>query len=115
MKEAVATQTKTLTATRTRTHRPSMWHVVVMDDDEHTYEYVMDLLQGLFGYTAEKAFAIAEQIDAEGRGVCATLHLELAELRKEQIDGCGADPRLDESAGPMTCLLEPADAGDDEG
>ena len=114
MSESIATQTVTSTATRTKTRRPSMWHVVIMDDDEHTYDYVIDLLTNVFGHTIEKAFSIAEAIDFEGRGVCATLHLELAELKKEQIAGFGADPRLDESAGPMTAVLEPADAGDDE-
>ncbi len=111
MSETVLTQTATDTATRTRpeTQRPSMWHVVVMDDDEHTYDYVMELLTNVFGHTQEKAFSIAEAIDFEGRGVCATLHLELAELKREQITGFGADPRLDESAGPMSARLEPAD------
>jgi ATP-dependent Clp protease adaptor protein ClpS len=106
--------TKTATLTRTETKRPSMWHVVVLDDDDHTYEYVMEMLMGLFGHSPEKAFAIAEAIDLEGRGICATLHLELAEFRKEQIVSFGADPRLDASAGPMGVVLEPADAGDDE-
>lgn len=87
---------------------------MIMDDDDHTYEYVMELLTGLFGHSNEKAFAIAEQIDCEGRGVCTTTHLELAELKRDQITGFGADPRLQESAGPMTACLEPADTGDDD-
>ena len=92
-----------------------MWHVVILDDDEHTYDYVIDLLVNVFGHTIEKAFSIAEAIDFEGRGICATLHLELAELKKEQVTGFGADPRLDESAGPMFAVLEPAESeGDDE-
>ena len=87
-----------------------MWNVVILDDDEHTYEYVIDLLVNVFGHSIEKAFSVAEAIDHEGRGICATLHLELAELKRDQIVGFGADPRLDESAGPMSAVLEPAES-----
>ncbi|GAB4515277.1 MAG: ATP-dependent Clp protease adaptor ClpS [Phycisphaerales bacterium] len=113
MSDHIATQTATQTVTRPHTRRPSMWNVVILDDDEHTYDYVIELLTNVFGHTIEKAFSIAEAIDFEGRGVCATLHLELAELKRDQIIGFGADPRLDESAGPMSAVLEPADSGDD--
>lgn len=108
------TKTRTTTRTAKTPKRPSLWHVLILDDDDHTYEYVMEMLICLFGHTAEKAFSIAEQIDSEGRAVCATMHLELAELRKEQVTGYGADPRLDASAGPMTARLIPAERDDED-
>ncbi len=87
------------------------WNVVLLDDDHHTYEYVMKMVASLFGVGLARAFAIAQTVDAQGRAVCLTTHKELAELKVEQIHGFGPDPMMAESAGSMSAVLEPADAG----
>lgn len=91
------------------TKQPRLWNVVLLDDDQHTYDYVMRLVQALFGHSLEKAFEIAETVDTEGRAVCLTTHRELGELKIEQIRGYGADPLLGgESNTSMRATLEPA-------
>ena len=87
------------------------WNVVLLDDDHHTYEYVMKMVASLFGVDLARAFAIAQTVDAQGRAVCLTTHKELAELKVEQIHGFGPDPLMSESAGSMSAILEPAEAG----
>ena len=87
---------------------PKAWNVVLLDDDDHTYEYVMELAQRLFGMTRQRAFETALTVDKSGRAVLTTTHKELAELKQEQVHCFGADPRLARSAGAMTAVLEPA-------
>lgn len=101
------------TDTRNRTKQPRLWHVILLDDDHHTYEYVIEMMMLVFAHSIERGFEIAETVDSEGRAICLTTHLELAELKREQMTSLGPDPRMEESAGPMTVLLEPADEGDD--
>jgi ATP-dependent Clp protease adaptor protein ClpS len=103
-------QTKTRTDADTRTQRPWLWNVVLLDDDHHTYEYVIEMMQKLFGHSFQSAFEIAKRVDLDGRAVCKTTHREVAELKLEQIVGYGSDPRMSESVGPMSALIEPAQA-----
>lgn len=87
--------------------QPRAWNVVLLDDDDHTYEYVMDLAQRFFGASLQRAFEIAQTVDKQGRAILTTTHRELAELKQEQVHGFGADFRLERSAGPMTAIIEP--------
>ena len=85
-----------------------MWNVILLNDDDHTYDYVIEMLQAIFGYDLEKGFKMAQEVDEKGRVIVATCHKELAELRQEQIQDYGPDPRLAKSAGSMRAEIEPA-------
>ncbi len=100
---------KTQTYSKVRSIPPRQWNVVLLDDDDHTYEYVIRLAQEIFGHPVEQGFQIAKQVDKEGRAILVTTHRELAELRVEQITSFGRDPLMARSKGAMTALLEPAD------
>jgi ATP-dependent Clp protease adaptor protein ClpS len=107
-------QTGTKTDTRTDTDDPVPWNVVLIDDDEHSYEYVISMMQELFGHSLEKAFKIAQAVDNDGRAVCLTTHKEHAELKLEQIMAYGRDKLMAESKGSMTAIIEPAEFGGDD-
>lgn len=115
---ATATRVRPSVRPQTEEHEGllSPWNVVLLDDDHHTYEYVMRMVMSLFGVDVTRAFSIAKMVDTDGRAVCLTTHKELAELKVEQIHGFGPDPMMAESAGSMSAVLEPAQAGsgDDE-
>jgi ATP-dependent Clp protease adaptor protein ClpS len=89
--------------------KPQRWNVVLLDDDDHSYEYVVDLMKRIFGHKVEDGIAIAKRVDTDGRAVCFTTHKELAELKQEQVHAFGRDPRLQKCAGSMTAIIEPAD------
>jgi len=110
---AVLTSTKVRTQPQPRPKLPRLWNVVLVDDDDHTYEYVIEMMQVLFGHSLERAFEIAKTVDKQGRAICLTTHRELGELKIEQIGGFGRDPYMKKSSGPMNALLEPA-AGEDD-
>ena len=85
------------------------YHVILHDDDQHTYDYVMEMMQALFSYDLKKSYQIACEVDRSGRVIVVTCHKELAELRVEQIHEYGADPRMKESMGSMKATMEPAE------
>lgn len=94
--------------------RPWLWNVVLLDSDDHSYEYVMELTMRLFGFPLERAFKAAQKVDQDGRAVLLTTHKELAELKIEQIRSYGRDPRIAGCAGAMSALIEPAMSTADE-
>ncbi len=86
-----------------------LWHVILLNDDDHTYEYVIEMLAAIFGHPLETAFKMARMVDESGRVIVATVHKELAELRQEQIHEFGPDPRIPKSPGSMRAEIEPAE------
>jgi len=110
------TQTGTQTKPKDQTDPPRAWNVVLLDDDDHTFEYVIRMMGTLFGHPKERGFKIAQTVNSQGRAVCLTTHKELAELKQDQIHAFGADPLSRASKGSMSAIIEPADfGGDDEG
>ncbi len=102
------------TQSQTDTEQPVPWNVVLIDDDHHTYEYVIRMMQELFAHPLEKAFEIAKKVDEDGRAVCLTTHKEHAELKRDQVLAFGPDKLMASSKGSMTCVIEPAEFGGDE-
>jgi len=101
----------TQTSPKDKTERPWLWNVVLIDDEEHTYDYVIEMMQELFAHDQTRAFKIAKTVDKDGRAVCLTTHKELAELKREQIQAFGRDKFIDGCAGAMTAVIEPAEFG----
>jgi ATP-dependent Clp protease adaptor protein ClpS len=85
-----------------------LYHVVLLDDDEHTYDYVIEMLQKLFFLSIETALQHAIEVDNTGRTVVITCERPEAEFARDQIHGFGADPRMPKSKGSMSAVLVPA-------
>ena len=84
------------------------YNVVLLNDDDHTYEYVMEMLSTLFGYNPTKSYLMADQLNPHGRVIVLTTTKEHAELKREQILGFGPDERIKQCAGSMSAIIEPA-------
>jgi ATP-dependent Clp protease adaptor protein ClpS len=84
-----------------------LYHVVLLDDDEHTYDYVIEMLQKLFLFTVNEAFQHAVEVDTTGRTIVITCERPEAEFAKEQIQNYGADPRMPNCSGSMSAILIP--------
>src|SRR5258708_2213109 len=85
------------------------YNVVLLDDNDHTYDYVIEMLGKVFGYAEQRGYELAQTVDNSGRVIVITTHKELAELKCEQITTFGADWRLDRSKGAMSAVVEPAE------
>jgi ATP-dependent Clp protease adaptor protein ClpS len=85
-----------------------LFRVVLLDDSDHTYDYVIEMLQKIFVFTVDQAFRHAEEVDRCGRTVLITCELAQAEFARDQIQNYGRDWRLARSKGSMSAIIEPA-------
>ena len=85
------------------------YHVVLLNDDDHTYQYVIEMLGRIFGYSVEKAFQMAREVDTTGRVIVWTGPLEQAEFKRDQIHAYGKDWRIARCAGSMSAIVEAAE------
>jgi ATP-dependent Clp protease adaptor protein ClpS len=83
------------------------WNVVLLNDDDHTYDYVVEMLGKVFGHDLETAFRMAVEVDSADRVIVDTTSKERAELKQEQIHAFGPDWRLPRSQGSMSAVIEP--------
>ena len=86
------------------------YNVVLLDDQLHTYDYVIEMLRGVFGYNEIKGYLLVKAVDTHGRVIVFQTHKELAELKRDQIVGFGADMRIAASKCGMAATVEPAEA-----
>jgi ATP-dependent Clp protease adaptor protein ClpS len=84
------------------------YHLILLDDNEHTYAYVIHMVGAIFGYGREKAFAIACVVDSQGQAILMTASKDEVLLKQEAVHAFGADPAMPESKGSMTAIIEPA-------
>jgi ATP-dependent Clp protease adaptor protein ClpS len=105
-----APRTKSKTAETTQTQRQPPYHVVILNDEEHTFDYVIDLLTKIFRHSLVTAQELTWRIHTTGRAVVYTTHKEKAELKRDQVLSWGPDPRMSISKGPLGCYIEPAPA-----
>lgn len=84
------------------------YHLVLLDDDDHSYHYVVELLGHVLGYSAEKAYALACVVDSTGRALVETADHERVVRHQRQIHTYGADPRIPRSKGSMSAVIEAA-------
>jgi len=91
-----------------KTRKMPMYNVVLLDDDHHTFEYVIVMLQVLFGYPRERGHQMATEVHTTGRVILLTTTKEHAELKQDQIHAFGPDPLSANCAGSMTAIVEPA-------
>ncbi len=85
-----------------------LYSVVLLDDNDHTYDYVIEMLQKIFIFTLDQAYRHAEEVDRCGRTVLITCELAEAEFARDQIHAYGPDWRLPRSQGSMSAVIEPA-------
>lgn len=85
------------------------YHVILLNDDDHSYIYVITMLKELFGHPVEKGYLLAEEVDKTGRAIVYTTTREHAELKQDQIHAYGPDPNIERCQGSMTAVIEPAE------
>jgi ATP-dependent Clp protease adaptor protein ClpS len=84
-----------------------LYRVVLLDDDDHTYDYVIEMLQKIFIFTSEQALRHAQEVDSMGRTLLITCELPEAEFARDQVQSYGRDWRLPRSKGSMSAIVEP--------
>lgn len=100
---------KSATDSEELTQHIPRYHVVLLDDEDHTYEYVVEMLVRLFRHNREMSWKMAWEVDNRGRSIVFTTNKEQAEHKRSQIQSFGADRRLSRSKGSMSAVVEKAD------
>jgi ATP-dependent Clp protease adaptor protein ClpS len=85
-----------------------LYRVVLLDDNDHTYDYVIEMLQKIFIFSLDEAYRHAEEVDRTGRTVLITCELPEAEFSRDQVQAYGPDWRLPRSQSSMRAIIEPA-------
>ncbi len=89
------------TKVRPKTKKPSMWRVILMNDDYTPMEFVVSILMGIFKKTSDEANAIMLNVHQTGIGTCGVYTFEVAETKVAQV--MDAAKRAQH---PLQCTLE---------
>lgn len=80
-----ATKGDVTTKTRTKTQRPSLYKVLLLNDDYTPMEFVVHVLERFFGKSREDATRIMLLVHHKGVGVCGVYTFEVAETKVAQV------------------------------
>ena len=93
----------TTTKSRPKTKKPSMFRVLILNDDYTPMEFVVSILMGIFLKTQEEATKIMLNVHQNGIGTCGVYTYEIAETKVAQVmDAAKRDQH------PLQCRLEKA-------
>src|ERR1700685_2750769 len=104
--EAPTTAVEPDVTTDQQTPRRPPYNVVILNDEEHSFPYVIELLIKLFRHSLPRAEELTLRIHTSGRAIVYTTHKELAELKRDQVIAYGPDPRMTISKTPLRCYVE---------
>ncbi len=89
------------TEEKTQVKEPSMYRVILLNDDYTPMEFVVWLLQSVFQKSAEESTRIMMQVHTQGRGICGIFPHDVARSKMYQVQG------LAEKHGhPLQCTME---------
>jgi ATP-dependent Clp protease adaptor protein ClpS len=91
--------------------RQPRYNVILWDDDDHSYDYVIRMMRELFAHSIEKGMQIAVEVDTRGKAICLTTTKEHAELKRDQIHAYGPDRLIQRCKGSMWATIEPETSG----
>ena len=103
-----ATSVGTEKEQKSRDELEKLYHVIILNDDEHTFDYVIEMLQAVFGLAYPDALARTIEADSTGSSIVHTCGLEEAERKRDHVHAYGPDWRMPNSRGSVAALVEPA-------
>ena len=86
---------------RDKTKKPSMYRVILMNDDYTPMEFVVSILMGVFNHSQEEATRIMLNVHRNGIGVCGIFTFEIAETKVSQVMDAAR-----RNQHPLQCTLE---------
>ncbi|HSG10136.1 MAG: ATP-dependent Clp protease adapter ClpS [Gammaproteobacteria bacterium] len=88
---------------RPKLKEPSMYKVFLLNDDFTPMEFVVTLLEQLFGMDREKATRVMLQVHSNGKGICGVYTYEIAETKVAQVSEYAQQHQH-----PLMCSMEEA-------
>lgn len=86
---------------RAKTKPPSLFNVVLLNDDFTPMEFVVQVLQQFFSLEREAATRVMLQVHTEGRGVCGVYPRDVAATKVERVISYARQHQH-----PLQCVME---------
>lgn len=93
--------TNVVVKSRTKTKKPSMYKVLMLNDDYTPMEFVVHVLESFFGKDREEATQIMLHVHQRGVGICGVYSYEVAETKVTQVIDYARKHQH-----PLQCTLE---------
>ena len=92
-----------------KTKKQPPYHVILLNDDDHSFEYVIGMLQRIFGHPPERGYKMAVEVHTRAGSSWIPPVRSAAELKRDQIHAFGADPWIERCQGSMSATIEAAE------
>lgn len=86
---------------RPKVKRPPLYRVVLINDDYTPMEFVVDILESVFGMERTRATQVMLEVHTKGKGVCGVFNFEIAETKVAQVMGIAQQHQH-----PLLCTME---------
>ena len=72
---------------RPKIKQPPLFRVVLINDDYTPMEFVVDILESIFGMERTRATQVMLEVHTKGKGICGVYNFEIAETKVAQVMG----------------------------
>ena len=101
--------TQPLEKEEVKTRRFPPYHVILENDDHHSFEFVVEVLRKALGCSEERAFVLTHEAHTKGRAIVWSGAREVAELKAEQIQSFHEIGAQGQKFGPLGVTSAPAE------
>ena len=88
---------------RPKLQKPPLYRVILMNDDYTPMEFVVEVLQSVFGMERNNATRVMLEVHTKGKGVCGVFTYEIAETKVAQVTSIA-----EQQQHPLLCTMEEA-------
>ena len=100
-KESIDVHDLAVEEARPQLKEPPLYRVVLINDDYTPMEFVVDILQSIFGMERNRATQVMLEVHTKGKGVCGIYNFEIAETKVAQVMGIAKQHQH-----PLLCTME---------
>jgi len=86
---------------RPKLKQPPLYRVVLINDDFTPMEFVVEILESVFGMERTRATQVMLEVHTKGKGVCGVYNFEIAETKVAQVMGIA-----EQNQHPLLCTME---------
>ena len=84
-----------------RVQQPPLYRVVLLNDDFTPMDFVVDILESIFGMERTRATQVMLEVHTKGKGICGVYNFEIAETKVAQVMGIAKQHQH-----PLLCTME---------
>ncbi len=86
---------------RPKLKRPSLYRVILINDDYTPMEFVVEVLESIFSMERPKATRVMLEVHTKGKGICGVYNFEIAETKVAQVMSIAQEQQH-----PLLCTME---------